>query len=397
MKKVILIVLLLIPMTCVRAEFSYTPYSDWKEVEVLPNLEDDLLEFREEKQYKWYRFKKEGKYFKLGDNHNEYPNKTEFFQYGEWSDWSNEKPIETKSLEIETRKIYHYRTMRKIQFIRLSEIETKALEIMNVHIYNGRKEILFDIQKEDSMVVFELKEPCYPDELEIKFTMEEESNDEKHFRIEWLYDFDTVQTFETYCRFWFSGTYDVTYRSENMAHKLIAWNKEEQSLDKIESDAYKKVWIEEQYRYRDYLIYYEKEIREYSDFYSTFPLKEFPYPDLETEKIVYQIRTREKIEESEPKKEFVEKIKIQQVPITLTNNFQEKENSEILEKQLEEAHLTIASLKNEQSRKLETQVEKTCPFISSQKESHLKCIILSLLFFLLGILIGRILTNEKKF
>lgn len=393
MKKLVLIVLLLFPMIHVRAEISYTPYSDWREVEVLPNLENDLLEVRKEKQYQWYRLKKEGKYFKVGDEHKDYPVETEIFKYGEWSNWSNEKPVEVESLELETRKIYHYRTMRKIQFIRLSEIETKDLEITNIHIYNGKEEISFEMQKENSMIVFELEKPCYADQLEISFTMVETTNDEKHFKIEWLYDFDTVQNFETYCRFWFSGTYDVTYRSDNMAKKLIAWSEEEKSFDKIESDDYKMVWTEEQYRYREQFTYYEKEVREYNDSYSAFPLEEFPYPDLKTEKIVFQIRTREKKEVIEPKTEKVVKENFQPAPILLTDSGQEKDNSESLEKELQAANLTIASLKNEKSK----EEVKPCTIISNKKSSHLKCIMLSLLLFLLGVLIGRILTSEKKF
>lgn len=389
MKTLILVVLLLFPIIHGKAENYYTDYSDWKEVETVPKLDQDLLEVKEEKQYKWYLKKREGKYFDVLDNHTEYPYQTDFFTFSEWSNWSEQKPVTTEFMELETRNVYYYQTMKKIRFIRLSQIETEDLEFTNIHIYNGEKEIQFVQKVKGDTILFELSEPCYADLLEINFTMIEVSELPKHFTIEWLYDLETIEHFETYSVFWFQGAYEAQYRYHDMAEKNLLWEEIRSSLEKIPNSVHCSVWKVEEYRYRNKLFYYEKEIREYSDSYSSLPLEKYPYPDLETEKTVFKIRTRERRNIKEKVKEIVKEKPIVKTIVKEESN----KKAQLLEQDLKKAKGTIVSLQNEQSRKLESQ---SCKKVVENKNGFRKSIYL-FLFLLLGFLLGRILASKKKF
>lgn len=389
MKKLFLLLILLFPWNCVKAETYYSDYSDWKQVDALPKLSEDLFETKEEKKYLWYRLKKEGKYFKVGEINEEYPIKREFFQYGEWSLWSNQKPKIVEGIEIDTRKVYYYRLMKQIQFIRISQLSSKELQLVNLHTYKNAKEIDFQQYEIGSDIILELAEPCYVDELEIEFTLVDITENEKHLQIEWLYDLESPSCMKSFFWYFFTGAYETTYRYRNLAENDIVWEEKKSSIERLENNIHRQVWVEEQYRYREQYQYYEKEKREYNDVYSNKSIDDYVYLDPTTEKNILYVRTRKRID-----------LKKQTI-----GPLENKDDS--LKKQLEEANATIMTLQNENSKKKEeiiNQYEKNLEVeekghknVDIKKQSFDLSFFLLLFLIIVGLSIGRIVTIKKKF
>lgn len=454
MKKILLIVLLLFPMIQVSAETYYSPYYESDQEHF--DIPEDLLEVEEEKQYLWYRLKRDGNYFLYGKNDPEYLIQTDFWKYDNWSQWSKSVPLENEHRQIEMRKVYYYQMMKQISWIKLSEIETDDLLFSGIQIYKNHKRISFESSRDGNTFLISLSEPCYMEELEIVFTLEERSNEEKHFKIQWLYDLDSPVAMENYTRFWFQGFYQVSYQYRNMAVKNLLWNDPIKSLDKVETNMHQQVQVEEEYRYREKLYYYEKETKEYDFQYRTIGTNEYPYKDQNTEKIVKKIKVRDKIHLPDlvvlKEKIELESLIESTIPYQISSNINwnesgiyqiildtsfgvfkkdiyldlplvepvfkiekvekviekpsqiiVKEKSECVvvkeecknvEKQLTEANATIMSLENESSTKKEKEANKKIPV---QKQSMIPFSMLTLFLFILGIIIGRIMANKKKF
>ncbi len=378
MKKIILI-LLLIPI--VEAKAYYTDYTEWEKVKQLPNMAQDLIETKEIKSYLWYKKEKIGKYFSQTENHGDYI-KTPFWTYSDWSNWSLEKP---KEGEIEIRKRYHYQTVKPILWIRLSNIKTEELKFTTIKIYNGDKQISFQIHQQKEQVLFELSEPCNFDELEISFTMIELSNNEKSFKIEWLYNLNLPSCMETTTRYWFQGAWDVNYRYRNLMPNQIIWEDIKTTLEKVEENPHTKVSIETQYRNRSRLQYYEKEIRIYDKEYHTTMPTDYPFKDLESEKKQLYIRTRKKVDSIEKttyETNFIpEPIKNAK---TLSKTMPPKE-----EFNQEWKNAMIASIQNDQSNEREKNNHRNL------KKGSFS--FFSFTIFLIGIIVGKFSKVKKDF
>lgn len=408
MKKIICLLLVLLPLSSVKAEEYYSDYTNWQVVEEIPKMDSDLLEVKEEHKYLWYTIKKEGNYFKEGEEHPEYPIKTDFWTFSTWSDWSLEKKEESLSQEQESRTIYRYQTMKPITYIRFSNMS--SIHMNEIQIYNGEEEIDFDIVEDKDNILLLLKNPCYVESLKVKIILQDSTNLEKHLQIEWLYDLETPVAMDLYSRFWFNGSYTKEYHYQNMVKKNIVWNDTMTSLEKVEASEYQLVQEETEYRYRDRLYYYEREWREYLDGYHS--LMDEAYPDLLTDKTTLYIRTRKRLEPSlVPEEKSIEENLVEdavQEPLqnskefisSIPKNQNVKKNAilkptcEALEKELEEANSTLMSSLNEKSEMKEEQASKS---IDLKKQSVISPYFFYLVLFFLGMVFGRTLTKKKKF
>ncbi len=374
MKKLVWIMLLLIPLCSVKAESYYSDYSEWKEVEKIPNIDSDLFEIKEEKQYLWYKKEKEGNYFKEGEDHSEYPIGTEFYRYTDWSSWNSVKIDETNYREVENRKVYYYKVMKPILYIRLSPKKGNSATYLNIHVYKNNKEISFNQYNQNDDIIFELSEPCYVDELEISFTVLDNTSDEKAFQIDWLNKLSETAFMEVYTRAWFEGTYLASYKYSNMNQNLILWEDERISYEKMDASIHQIVTEKLEYRYRERMNYYEKENKIYSDIYSSVPLDEFPYKDMITEKIIYKVRIREKFEfdrnEFISLEEFTNEINKLKNEISLKQQEIERLEGDILSKEEKVEILKQKLLLNQQdSDLLNKEIEKLQEEILNSKNN----------------------------
>lgn len=361
MKKLIWIILLMIPICHVKAEVYYSDYTDWKKVEEIPSLSTDLFEVKEEKEYLWYQLERVGEYFKKAEDHSSFPYETDFWKYGNWSNWTSDKIEASDEIEVEMRKVYDYQIMKMIRFIKLSNFSASQMTIRDVSIYNKNQEISFEESKIEDGYIYALSEPCYVDELEISFTLIDHTNLEKNFTIEWMYDLDTVSMYEQ-PRLWFQGSLKQSYYYRNMLERNILWDPQiNQSLEKMENKIHQMVWEREEYRYREKLHYYEKEMKKYAPDYQAFSIPGFPYKDESTVRTTLKVRTREKINQ-----DF---------------SFITDEMHHLLEKQMieiKEMFLLFAQSQNEKLEELIRQnmekrlKEQLTEFISILKEENLK-------------------------
>lgn len=444
MKKLITIILLLIPIVGIKAETYYSPYGEEQIVEGTIKVDDDLTSVSTEKKYLFYDLKKNGDYFIKGEQPEDYVLETNFWKYSEWSEWSSENLDENENREIEQRSTYFYKSMKPITKIKISMIAPLELSFQNILIYKGTKKIEFQMSKSESDIYFELREPCYIDELEIVFTLVELTNEEKHFQIEFLYENDEI-ALEVYSRYWFLGAYNTSYQYRNMNVVKILYEEPIESSLAIESNFHRQVWTEEQYRHRDKLFYYEKEQKIYSDDYLKEATDLFPYKDKDSEVIITKIRRREKLMIDDlivlKNKEDLNKFIFSTVPYQLTSNIDwskngiyqiiittdfgtfikdiyldliEKQsnlnsyqneyevcmnNNKNLESELDIAKATIVSLSNETSNKIEKDKISNIANdkeISVRKQNLFPGILLMLLFTVVGIITGRIMTMKKN-
>lgn len=416
--------LFLFPFYKVQAESYYSPYGAYQIVKEVPKVAQELVEIKEENTYLWYQLKREGQYFRISEEHFEYPLQTDFWKYGEWSEWTNFVP-KIQEGEIESRKVYHYQKMKPITIIRFSDIAPSSLEFQNIHIYKNSKEIAFT-KRIDSNLWIELSEPCYIDELEIVFTLLDVTEEEKHFQIEWLYGLENPVALSNYSRFWFQGAYETSYQYRNMNLQNELWESEQISFDYLESNLHQRVYTVNQYRYREKLYYYEKEWKEYCQGYHEKAPAGCPYYDSSTEKKILKARFREKIELEDfilvhEKIDFSSFIKTT-VPYNLSSNINWKksgiyqifldtafgkikkdvyldlkEQEQTLKKELNEANATIVSLKNETSNQKEATAHQDPSTFKVKKQSVSVSILFICFFLILGIGIGRIMTMKKKF
>lgn len=392
MKKLMIIVFMLIPIYSVKAE-------EWKEVETVPTINGSTLEIKEEKEYQWFRIKKEGGYFK--DAPSEDFIKTEFWKFTPWSKWQNEYPIEKDIVEKKT--IYHYQSVKKIKYIRLSEINNSNLTFASIQVYKGRNSISYKMEEKRNEIILELDEPCYFDELEVEMTLVNVTEEENAFLIEWLYDLNLPSCMQTYTRQWFSISTQINFIERKMMVNQILYEEENTSLEKIEENLHTKVYKTEQYRYQERMNYYEKETREYSKEFSSTMIDGYPYPDLKTEKkrLFCRIHKKEpEIKEIIITKEVpVEKFMLKEVPIEKillkehpVNSLLQQDNI-FLKQEIENLRLRVASCQNEKSTNLEKKTKLQKVEIKKQSLEAPFYIVI----FLFGYLLGRIVAMKKKF
>lgn len=384
--------LLLMPIYTANAE-------EWKEVEVVPTVNGSTLEIKEEKEYQWYKIKKEGGYFKEAPS--EEFTKTDFWTLTPWSEWGSEYPS-GKDI-VETKTIYHYRRMKKIKYIRLSEKNNSNFIFASIRIYSGKNEMPYKLEESGDEIILELKEPCYFDELEVEMTLTNRNKEENGFLIEWLYELDLPSCMQTYTRQWFTMSTQINFIERKMMPNEFLYEAEKISFDKVEENAHTTVYESEQYRYQERLDYYEKEIKEYSKGFSAVMIEGYPYPDLKTERKRFFCRFHKKepemkeiliikevpVEKNILKEIPVEKIILKEHPM---NHLLEQDNA-LLKKDVENLKYRVASCQNEKS----ADVEKN----KNSKKLEIKKQSLTLPFyigiFVLGYLSGRIVAMKKKF
>lgn len=392
MKKLIILILMIFPICTVSAE-------EWEEVKEIPVVNGSMLEIKEEKEYQWYRIKKEGGYFKEAPS--EEFLKTDFWIFSPWSAWTNDYP--NGKNKIETKTVYHYQMMKKIKYIRLSEKNNSNLTFPSILIYKGRNQISYKLEEKDNEIILELEEPCYFDELEVEMTLVNVNDEENAFLIEWLYELDLPSCMQTYTRQWFSISTQISFVERKLMPNQFLYEEEKMSLEKVEENAHTKVYKKEQYRYQERLYYYEKEIKEYSDEFSSTMIDGYPYPDLQTErKRLFCKFHREDPEIKEiivTKDVPVEKLILKEIPvekITLKEqpvNELLKQDNIFLKSEVENLKYRLASCQNEKSENLEK--NKSSKIIEMKKQSLE--IPFYIAIFLFGYLLGRIVAMKKKF
>lgn len=393
MKKLLVLIFMLFPIFSVDAE-------EWQEIEKIPSINGSTLEIKEEKEYQWYRIKKEGGYFKEAPS--EEFRKTNFWTFAPWSEWQDTYPNEKDY--VETKVVYHYQLMKKIKYIRLSEINNSNLTFASILIYNGRNQISYKLEEKDHEIVLELEEPCYFDELEIEMTLVNTNDEENAFLIEWLYELDLPSCMKTYTRQWFSVSTQISFIERKMMQNQLLYEKEKISIEKIEENAHTKVYQRKQYRYQERLDYYEKETKEYSKEFSSTMIESYPYPDLETERKRLFCRFNKKDPEMNEvvitKEIPIEKIVVKEIPVEKIvfkenlNNDLLKQDNNILKEEVENLKYRVASCQNEKSEDLEK--NKNSKTVEVKKQS-LGVSLYIIVIFLLGYLLGRIVTRKKKF
>lgn len=391
MKKLVMLILMLTPMFTVKAE-------EWKEVETIPALNGSTLEIKEEKEYQWYKLKKEGEYYKEAPS--EEFTKTEFWTLSPWSEWNDEYPNGKDNIEIKT--VYHYQLMKKIKYIRLSDINNSNLSFASILIYKGRNQVSYKLEEKENEIILELEEPCYFDELEVEMTLVNVNDEENAFLIEWLYELDLPSCMQTYTRQWFSTSTQISFIERKMMPNQFLYEEEKLSLEKVEENNHTKVYKREQYRYQERLYYYEKEIKEYSKEFSSIMIDGYPYPDYDTERKRLFCKFHEVKQEPIVTMKIVEipvdRIVVKEVPIekiTLKDqpiNTLLKEDNIFLKKEVENLKYRLASCQNENSENLEK--NKSFKKVEIKKQSLETP--LYIVIFLFGYILGRIVTMKKK-
>lgn len=380
--------MLLFPICSVHAE-------EWIFTPTIPDMDKDMIEIKEEKEYQWYQLSKEGDYY-LESPGEEYI-KTEFWTYSPWSSWSKEKK---EAQYMETRSVYYYKELKKIKYIRIYDSKSEHMQFSTISVYKGRNKIDITESLVDGEMMIELGEPCYYDEIELEMSLINSVDQYNGFWVEWLYEKNELPAMSVYTLCSFKTVGRVNYRYRNLNENVRSYENEQQSLERIETNSHRVVREEQEYRYRERLDYYEKTVRNYYQEYSSVPVGEYVIPDLETEKVKLFYRLKEGKKE-EPRVEIVETIKevhdIVEVPVKETVIVEKpaiikKESSAQflqLKKELTEANATIASLKNEASKQLEVKQ------VNMKKQSF--PLFLSIPFLFVGYLVGRIVTTKKKF
>lgn len=391
MKKLVMLILMLTPMFTVKAE-------EWKEVETIPALNGSTLEIKEEKEYQWYKLKKEGEYYKEAPS--EEFTKTEFWTLSPWSEWNDEYPNGKDNIEIKT--VYHYQLMKKIKYIRLSDINNSNLSFASILIYKGRNQVSYKLEEKENEIILELEEPCYFDELEVEMTLVNVNDEENAFLIEWLYELDLPSCMQTYTRQWFSTSTQISFIERKMMPNQFLYEEEKLSLERVEENNHTKVYKREQYRYQERLYYYEKEIKEYSKEFSSIMIDGYPYPDYDTERKRLFCKFHEVKQEPIVTMKIVEipvdRIVVKEVPIekiTLKDqpiNTLLKEDNIFLKKEVENLKYRLASCQNENSENLEK--NKSSKKVEIKKQSLETP--LYIVIFLFGYILGRIVTMKKK-
>lgn len=379
---------------------------EWKEVEKIPTINGSTLEIKEEKEYQWYRIKKEGGYFKEAPS--EDFKKTEFsIVTSTWSDWQNEYPNGKEFVEAKT--VYHYQQMKKIKYIRISEKNNSNFTFAAIQLYKGRKQIQYQKEETENEIILELKEPCYFDELEVEMTLINTNKEENAFLMEWLYELNLPSCMKAYTRQWFNVSTTAIFTERKMTSNKSLYEEEHISLERVEENAHTKVYTSEQYRYQERLFYYEKETKEYSKEFSSVMIEGYPYPDFDTERTRLFCRFHKKPDEIKEvyvtKEVPVEKIVLKEVPVEkivfkeASNSSLLKQDNIFLKQEVENLKFRIASLSNEKSEVLEKNetLEKN---VKQEKVSLKKQSLeasFSIVMFVLGYLLGRIVTMKKKF
>lgn len=381
MKKLILLFLMFFPIFSVSA-------AEWKEVETIPVISGGTLEIKEEKEYQWYRIKKEGGYFKEAPS-KEFK-KTSFWTFGPWSDWQEEYPNGKEN--VESKNVYHYQLMQKIKYIRLSEINSSNLIFASIQIYKDRDQISYKMEELDNEIILELEDPCYFDELEVEMTLVNEFERENAFFIEWLYELGLPSCMQTYTRQWFSISTQISFIERKMMPNQFLYEEEKASLERVEENSHTKVSKKEYYRYQERLYYFEKEVKEYSREFSGIMIEGYPYPDFKTERKRLFCRIEKKdpeIKEIPVEKVIpIEKIVLKEQPL---NHLLEQDNI-FLKREVKNLKYRIASCQNEKSENLEK--NKSSKIVEVKKQSLEAT--LYVVTFLFGYLLGRIVTTKKK-
>ncbi len=362
--------------------------AEWKEVETIPVISGGTLEIKEEKEYQWYRIKKEGGYFKEAPS-KEFK-KTSFWTFGPWSDWQEEYPNGKEN--VESKNVYHYQLMQKIKYIRLSEINSSNLIFASIQIYKDRDQISYKMEELDNEIILELEDPCYFDELEVEMTLVNEFERENAFFIEWLYELDLPSCMQTYTRQWFSISTQISFIERKMMPNQFLYEEEKASLERVEENSHTKVSKKEYYRYQERLYYFEKEVKEYSREFSGIMIEGYPYPDFKTERKRLFCRIEKKdpeIKEIPVEKVIpIEKIVLKEQPL---NHLLEQDNI-FLKREVKNLKYRIASCQNEKSENLEK--NKSSKIVEVKKQSLEAT--LYVVTFLFGYLLGRIVTTKKK-
>ncbi len=385
MKKLILLFLMFFPIFSVSA-------AEWKEVETIPVISGGTLEIKEEKEYQWYRIKKEGGYFKEAPS-KEFK-KTSFWTFGPWSDWQEEYPNGKEN--VESKNVYHYQLMQKIKYIRLSEINSSNLIFASIQIYKDRDQISYKMEELDNEIILELEDPCYFDELEVEMTLVNEFERENAFFIEWLYELDLPSCMQTYTRQWFSISTQISFIERKMMPNQFLYEEEKASLERVEENSHTKVSKKEYYRYQERLYYFEKEVKEYSREFSGIMIEGYSYPDFKTERKRLFCRIEKKdpeikeipVEKMVEKVIPIEKIVLKEQPL---NHLLEQDNI-FLKREVKNLKYRIASCQNEKSENLEK--NKSSKIVEVKKQSLEAT--LYVVTFLFGYLLGRIVTTKKK-
>ncbi len=135
MKKILLVVLLIITISKVKADEYF-----WSSEKL-----DDYKAVEEEKRYRFYREEKEGEYLKKGGSSLYEHEDLEDVIYKDLGDFQD-SCTESDTVIVETKKVYPYKKIPKAKYMQISNIP-RELKIKKIDIYSSDEKISYDITR----------------------------------------------------------------------------------------------------------------------------------------------------------------------------------------------------------------------------------------------------------
>lgn len=318
MKKIFLLLFGLIYAVNVDAKTYYSDYTEFKESDIKIE-KSDIVDTKVEEKYLIY---KENKIEAFYPSYMEITDMNKLDETKiETSNWLDEKPQELIGRNIITKELYEYQNMKKIRYIKLTDLinEKENIDLTEVRIYNKTTRLNYDIKNDienidiikdddltnyitldnDTEIIIDLKENVDINDLTVTVHFHINQDTKLYFTIN-LYgeEFENIyaqrkliSSVET----WYA---EYPFYSSNKAHfKLVEplYEEKELSEQEIKQTSFNIVNLVTKYKTEDLYIKYEKIEREYLDDYYLEPLEDYNL-DLETKKEFYYIRTRDKVE-----------------------------------------------------------------------------------------------------
>lgn len=291
MKKILFCILLCCYMPLVQAlEYSeYSKFSDYTD-EVIKG--DDLTDVKVERRYKFYKLNKViGPYLKEGVTLDDYPYlDKENFVYGDYSEYSFDKPLEVPLRETETKMMNHYKMAGPIDYITVRATNGDIYLDNFIFLYRGEPvdyEIIglendLPLIKSGDSVSFKLQRKVGLAELEIRVKGTGENGDDYKTHFSLGTDKQVYQTILSsipgnsvivlYCNGFRPLVYDDYYSfAEIKPNKFISFV-DEVKVYRYRDVMYQSYKLEKEY-YPEYLVngtgeYIYKEKMEYKDYYA---------------------------------------------------------------------------------------------------------------------------------
>jgi len=326
MRKVFLILIFLVPINILTkgyTEFGSYQYSD-KRV-----LESDLVEVIKEEKYKFYYKRKvySNNYYMIGKNNSFFPYRSNKKKYGKYSNYQISKPKMIKGREVEEKVVVKYQPLKKIRYIKISNITHPQLYVhvgdINIYYNDVKINYTYDANYEvienpndnfgfvktiEGVLIFDLKD--YYDVSGIKVIYSGKSSDynEKYtYDIELNYDADFNSQYIKETRYinfnkdlYFNGKFylidDIFMVTKDNIREYIYEDYFVDDINFDKTDLYKTKAVI-YYRYRDtYYKYYRIEKVYLNGYFSSY--KGYT-KDKNKSKTFYKYRTREYIKNNE--------------------------------------------------------------------------------------------------